>query len=78
METIDNDITSISEVRNEYKFLKKTDISNFTGFLRDKSIFVNIRTPKGKPYLIRYSIKSKYLYYEFRKCLQKLTNMGGI
>ena len=73
METIDKDLANINQVRNEYKFLKKTDISNFTGFLRDKSIFVNLRTPKGKPYLIRYCIKGKFLYYEFRKCIQSLS-----
>ena len=73
METIDKDLATINQVRNEYQLLKRNHIDNFTCFLRDKSIFVNLRTPKGKPYLIRYCIKGKWLYYEFRKCIQSLS-----
>ena len=73
METIDKDLANINQVRNEYQLLKRNHIDNFTCFLRDKSIFVNLRTPKGKPYLIRYCIKGKWLYYEFRKCIQSLS-----
>lgn len=51
METIDKDLANINQVRNEYQLLKRNHIDNFTCFLRDKSIFVNLRTPKGKPYL---------------------------
>lgn len=78
METIDKDLANINQVRNEYQLLKRNHIDNFTCFLRDKSIFVNLRTPKSKQYLIRYCIKGKYLYYEFRSCLLRLTNRGGL
>ena len=77
METIDKEIANISQVRNEYKVLQKCKVSNYTGYLKDFILMVNITTPKGKPYLIRYSIKGKWLYYKFRKCLQRLTNRGG-
>ena len=73
METIDKDLANINQVRNEYQLLKRNHIDKFTCFLRDKSIFVNLRTPKGKPYIIRYCIKGKFLYYEFRKCIQSLS-----
>lgn len=73
MQTIDKDLTSINQIRNEYQLLKRNKIINFTCFLRDKSIFVNLRTPKGKDYLIRYTIKGKWLYYNFRNYLQTIT-----
>lgn len=77
METIDKDLTSISQVRNEYKLLRKCKVSNYTGYLKDLTIMVNLTNPKGKTYLIQYCIKGKWLYYEFRSCLQKLTNRRG-
>lgn len=74
METITKDINTIEDVREAYKCLSKKYIINYAGFMGKLLFKVNIKTPKGKYFLIDYAFKSSYLYLEFKHNLRKLQN----
>lgn len=74
METITKDINTIEDVREAYKCLSKKYIINYAGFMGKLLFKVNIKTPKGKYFLIDYAFKSRYLYLEFKHNLRKLLN----
>ena len=59
MEQITKMINSMSDIRAEFKHLKKCKVNVYSGFITKRKIIINMTSAIGNDYLVTYIINEK-------------------